>query len=61
MAEPEYRPGSKEDFHRLYQVSYQRVFRTLAAVLADESEPSPPPSRAVRISNPRVSTASVNA
>ena len=37
MDELEYRPGSKEDFHRLYQVSYQRVFRTLAAILADES------------------------
>jgi RNA polymerase sigma-70 factor (ECF subfamily) len=37
MDEPGYRPGSKEDFHRLYQVAYQRVFRTLAAILADES------------------------
>src|SRR5207302_10489121 len=37
MREPEYRPGSKEDFHRLYQVAYQRVFRILAAILADES------------------------
>jgi RNA polymerase sigma-70 factor (ECF subfamily) len=31
----EYRPGSKEDFDRLYQASYQRVFRTLAAILGD--------------------------
>src|SRR3989442_10539881 len=37
MAEPQYRPGSKEDFHRLYQIAYQRVFRTLTAILADES------------------------
>src|SRR5438105_13731589 len=37
MREPEYRPGSKVDFHRHYQVAYQRVFRTLAAILADES------------------------
>src|SRR3989442_5712875 len=37
MTEAKYRPGSKEDFHRLYQVAYQRVFRTLAAILADES------------------------
>jgi RNA polymerase sigma-70 factor (ECF subfamily) len=37
MDKPEYRPGSKEDFHRLYQVAYQRVFRTLAAILADEA------------------------
>ena len=36
MDESVYRPGSKEDFHRLYQVAYQRVFRTLAAILADE-------------------------
>jgi RNA polymerase sigma-70 factor, ECF subfamily len=31
----EFRPGSKEDFDRLYQANYQRVFRTLAAVLGD--------------------------
>src|SRR3989442_628623 len=37
MDESVYRPGSKEDFHRLYQVAYQRVFHTLAAILADES------------------------
>src|SRR2546427_9731442 len=37
MDESVYRPGSKDDFHRLYQVAYQRVFRTLAAILADES------------------------
>lgn len=37
MDEPEYRPGCTDDFHRLYQVSYQRIFRTLAAMLTDES------------------------
>jgi RNA polymerase sigma-70 factor, ECF subfamily len=31
----EYRPGSKEDFDRLYQATYQRVFRTLTAILGD--------------------------
>jgi RNA polymerase sigma-70 factor, ECF subfamily len=31
----EYRPGSKEDFDRLYQETYQRVFRTLASILGD--------------------------
>ena len=31
----EYRPGSKADFDRLYQATYQRVFRTLAAMLGD--------------------------
>jgi RNA polymerase sigma-70 factor, ECF subfamily len=31
----EYRSGSKEDFDRLYQATYQRVFRTLAAILGD--------------------------
>ncbi len=37
MSEPsdEYRPGSKEDFDRLYRTSYPRVFRTLAAILSD--------------------------
>lgn len=30
-----YRPGSKEDFDRLYQDSYQLVFRTIFAVLGD--------------------------
>jgi RNA polymerase sigma-70 factor, ECF subfamily len=34
MAE-EYRPGSREDFDRLYQVAYPRVFRTLSALLND--------------------------
>jgi RNA polymerase sigma-70 factor, ECF subfamily len=29
----DYRPGSKEDFDRLYQETYQRVFRTLATIL----------------------------
>lgn len=31
----DYRPGSREDFDRLYQVTYPRVFRTLAAILGD--------------------------
>jgi RNA polymerase sigma-70 factor, ECF subfamily len=30
-----YRPGSKEDFDRLYHDSYQQVFRTVFAVLGD--------------------------
>jgi RNA polymerase sigma-70 factor, ECF subfamily len=30
-----YRPGSKDDFDRLYRTAYPRVFRTLAAILAD--------------------------
>ena len=30
-----YRPGSREDFDRLYQVAYPRVYRTLAALLRD--------------------------
>ncbi|HET7338357.1 MAG TPA: sigma-70 family RNA polymerase sigma factor [Candidatus Dormibacteraeota bacterium] len=30
-----YRPGSREDFDRLYQVAYPRVYRTLAALLSD--------------------------
>ena len=37
MPEPgdEYRPGSKEDFDRLYRTSYPRVYRTVAAILSD--------------------------
>ena len=31
----EYRPGSREDFDRLYQVAYPRVYRTLSALLED--------------------------
>lgn len=31
----EYRPGSREDFDRLYQVAYPRVFRTLSALLGN--------------------------
>jgi RNA polymerase sigma factor (sigma-70 family) len=30
-----YRPGSREDFDRLYRSAYPRVFRTLTAILAD--------------------------
>jgi RNA polymerase sigma-70 factor (ECF subfamily) len=33
-----YRPGSAEDFDRLYRTAYPRVFRTLLAVLADPAE-----------------------
>ena len=33
--EPAYQPGSKSDFDRLYRTAYPRVFRTLAAILAD--------------------------
>ena len=37
MPEPgdEYRPGSKEDFDRLYRTYYPRVYRTVAAILSD--------------------------
>jgi RNA polymerase sigma-70 factor, ECF subfamily len=39
MGEPEpYRPGSAEDFDRLYRTAYPRVFRTLVAILADPAE-----------------------
>ncbi|HVH62575.1 MAG TPA: RNA polymerase sigma factor [Candidatus Dormibacteraeota bacterium] len=31
----EYRPGSRQDFDRLYQTAYPRVFRTLFAILGD--------------------------
>lgn len=30
-----YRPGNREDFDRLYAATYQRIFRTLAAMLGD--------------------------
>jgi RNA polymerase sigma-70 factor (ECF subfamily) len=33
-----YQPGSKEDFDRLYRTAYPRVYRTLAAILADPEE-----------------------
>lgn len=35
---PEYRPGSKDDFDRLYRTAYPRVYRTLTAILADPTE-----------------------
>ena len=40
MSEPaaDYRPGSRDDFDRLYRTAYPRVFRTLAAILADPAE-----------------------
>lgn len=31
----DYRPGDRDDFDRLYQAAYPRVFRTLAAMLGD--------------------------
>ncbi|HYL07607.1 MAG TPA: sigma-70 family RNA polymerase sigma factor [Candidatus Udaeobacter sp.] len=34
----EYKPGSPEDFDRLYRTAYPRVFRTLTAILADADE-----------------------
>jgi RNA polymerase sigma-70 factor (ECF subfamily) len=34
----EYRPGSKDDFDRLYRIAYPRVYRTLAAILEDRAE-----------------------
>jgi RNA polymerase sigma-70 factor (ECF subfamily) len=34
----EYRPGSREDFDRLYRNAYPRVFRTLTAILGDPAE-----------------------
>lgn len=34
----EYRAGSREDFDRLYQVAYPRVFRTLCAILGSSEE-----------------------
>ena len=30
-----YRPGSREDFDRLYRAAYPRVYRTLSAILSD--------------------------
>ena len=33
-----YRPGSPEDFDRLYRTAYPRVFRTLSAILRDPEE-----------------------
>jgi len=33
--EAPYRPGSREDFDRLYRTAYPRVYRTLSAILAD--------------------------
>jgi RNA polymerase sigma-70 factor (ECF subfamily) len=33
-----YRPGSDEDFDRLYRNAYPRVFRTLAAIVGDPAD-----------------------
>ena len=35
MPEDPYRPGNSEDFDRLYRTAYPRVYRTLAAILAE--------------------------
>ena len=32
-----YRPGSREDFDRLYATTYQRIFATLVALLRDRA------------------------
>ncbi|MBO0701609.1 MAG: sigma-70 family RNA polymerase sigma factor, partial [Candidatus Dormibacteraeota bacterium] len=32
-----YRPGNREDFDRLYAATYQRIFRTLLAMLGDRA------------------------
>jgi RNA polymerase sigma-70 factor (ECF subfamily) len=37
MIEAAYRPGSEADFDRLYRDTYQRVVRTLAALLGDRA------------------------
>lgn len=34
----DYRPGNRQDFDRLYQTAYPRVFRTLLAILGDPAE-----------------------
>ena len=34
----QYRPGSRDDFDRLYRSAYPRVYRTLTAILADPAE-----------------------
>jgi RNA polymerase sigma factor (sigma-70 family) len=35
VSDASYRPGSRDDFDRLYRTAYPRVFRTLSAILAD--------------------------
>src|SRR5215470_17949254 len=36
MGEEEgYRPGSREDFDRLYKVAYPRIYRTVSVLLGD--------------------------
>jgi RNA polymerase sigma-70 factor, ECF subfamily len=35
VPEDAYRPGSKADFDRLYQASYQKLYRTLVTILRD--------------------------
>jgi RNA polymerase sigma-70 factor (ECF subfamily) len=36
--EGDYRPGSREDFDRLYRTAYPRVYRTMSAILGDPDE-----------------------
>ncbi|MFN2568251.1 MAG: RNA polymerase sigma factor, partial [Candidatus Dormibacteria bacterium] len=36
-SEPAYRPGSAEDFDRLYRASYKRLLYTLLGVLRDRA------------------------
>src|SRR5215831_5481420 len=35
MGEEGYRPGSREDFDRLYQHAYPRIYRTVSALLGE--------------------------
>lgn len=35
MQPQDYRPGVKEDFDRLYQATYQRIYRTLVSITGD--------------------------
>ena len=37
LSPPDYRPGSKDDFDRLYEATYPRLFGTLAAMLRDHA------------------------
>jgi RNA polymerase sigma-70 factor (ECF subfamily) len=37
LSQPDYRPGSKDDFDRLYEATYPRLFGTLAAMLRDHA------------------------
>jgi RNA polymerase sigma-70 factor (ECF subfamily) len=37
LSQPEYRPGSKDDFDRMYEATYPRLFGTLAAMLRNHA------------------------